>query len=99
MIIFPIAFLVGFILLYRTIKNENRALAAMHRWCNIGEIFHELRADPFMTTAKWKDLLPLFEEADQRFAETHRYIKKFTPYADLVRREIGYSSYEEVDSS
>ncbi len=96
--IYIIGFLAILIFLYWMKRNGDRELAAMHRWCNMGDVFHELRDDPFMTTAKWRDLLPLFEEADHAFARTHPHLKKSTRYADLVRQEINGSPYEEIGS-
>ncbi len=99
MIVAFIALVAGAIFVSWTKRKTEREMAAMHYWCNTGDIFHELRDDPFMTTEKWRLLLPLFDVADCRFAETHPYIKKFARYGDLVRQEINNSPAEEVSSS
>lgn len=74
-------------------------MAATYYWLDMGALFHDLRDDPFMSDAKWREWLPFFEDADRLFIKTHPYIKQFTPYADLVRREIDDSPYQEMGSS
>lgn len=98
MAIFLLVAMAGYVFLYKECRRGKRELQAMHYWCNTGEIFHELRNDPFMTSEKWRAIVPLFEQADDLFAETHPYGKKFVRYSDLARREIDRLPFEEVGS-
>ncbi len=90
-------FVVGF--LYRTKKAGERELAATFYWCDMGDKFHELRDDPFMTSAKWREWLPLFEDADRRFGETHPYVRDYFRYSEAVKREITDLPFQEIGSS
>lgn len=80
-------------------KVGERELAATLYWCDMGDLFRELRDDPFMTSAKWRGWLPLFEDADRRFAETHPHVKDFFRYSEAVKREIADVPFEEIGSS
>ena len=93
-----LAFAFFFLLSYRNEKRAERERAAMYYWCNTGEIFRELLDNPFMTTAKWQSLLPLFDDADRRYEGTHPCEKNFTRYGDLVRQEIEMDYEEKIGS-
>ncbi len=97
MIIF-LAVLLGVLICLRTTEKENeRTLAATFYYCDMGDRFHEMIDDPFMSSEKWKEWLPLFEDADRRFGEAHPYIKDYFHYAEAVRQEIDDLPLQEVD--
>jgi hypothetical protein len=76
------------VFLRRAERKGAQELGAMFYYCDMEDLYHELVNDPFMSSEKWKEWLPLFEDADRRFAEAHPYAKDFFRYADAVRREI-----------
>lgn len=84
--------------LQRSVKANECALAATYYHCDMGKLFLELIDDPFMTSAKWREWLPLFEDADRCYAETHPYLKNFFHYAEAVRREITDLPLQEIGS-
>jgi len=90
--------IVSSFLLYVKKRLDDRADAATTYWCDMGSKYHELIDDPWMSSEKWKEWLPLFEDADRRYAETHPYIKGFYRYAEAVRREIDDLPCKEVGS-
>lgn len=95
-----IAVVIGIVIfLYKAEKGGKRELAAMIYYCDMGSLYHELIDDPFMSSEKWKKWLPLFEDADRRFAETHPYVKDFFRYAEAVREEIDDLPLQKVGSS
>lgn len=75
-----------FLYLYK--EKVDRSVEAVFYYCDMGDRFDEMRDDPFMSAEKWKEWLPLFEDADDRFAQTHPYIENPLRYSDLVRQEI-----------
>lgn len=87
------------IFLYRAKKVGRRELAATFYYCDMGDLYRELLDDPFMSSEKWKEWLPLFEDADRRFAEAHPYVKDFFRYAEAVKQEIDDLPLQEVGSS
>jgi hypothetical protein len=80
------------------LEEKERALLATYYYCDMGKLFLELMDDPFMTSAKWKELLPIFEDVDRHFAETHLDNKNFFRYAEAVRREIADLPMQEIGS-
>jgi hypothetical protein len=87
------------IFLRRAQKAGNRALEATEYRCLMGKLFNQLRDDPFMSSEKWREWLPLFRDADDRFTETHLYIKEFGRYAELVEKEIDDLPFQTIGSS
>lgn len=85
--------------LRRAAKVVERALAATYYYCDMGKLFLDLSDDPFMTSAKWREWLPLFEDADRHYAETHPYLGDFFRYAEAVKREIDDLPLQKVGSS
>ncbi len=87
------------IFLYKSEQGNRRALAATYYYCDMGKLFLDLIDDPSMSSEKWREWLPLFEDADCHFAETHPYVTDFFRYAEAVRREIDDLPLQEVGSS
>lgn len=50
--------------------------------------FEELKRDCSMSDAKWFDWIALFEDAEQRFAQTHPEIKSFTRPSFYIKAEL-----------
>ena len=50
--------------------------------------FFELVEDPLMTSRKWKEWLPIFEEMDQYYAANNTMEVKVRSLATLVQRMI-----------
>lgn len=92
-----VALMAGGVFIYWLKRRTDRALWALHYWLDMGKLFGELREDPFMTTAKWKEWLPLFEDADRIYEKFHPDPKRFLHYSELVQREIAYDFPEEQE--
>lgn len=50
--------------------------------------FNELRDDPAMTDAKWREWLPIFEDAEELFAKTHPHIRDFYRPSEHIKAEL-----------
>lgn len=83
---------------YRAIERRRRQDAAMTYWQDMGKKYHELIDDPFMSSEKWREWLPIFEDADRRFEEAYPHVKDFFRYGDVVRAEIDDLPCQEVGS-
>lgn len=77
---------VGF--LYRSRRASEQSLHATYYYCDMGNLFLELRDDPSMDSAKWREWLPLFEDAERMFTETHPYVGEFFRYSEAIKKEI-----------
>ena len=72
----------------KRIKESKKAKEATFIWCDMSDKLNELLDDPAMTSAKWREWLPIFEAADECFAKTHPYITSPPRLADTVRQII-----------
>lgn len=79
-----------------TLALENTpSLLATHYYCDMGNKLQELMEDSSMMDGKWKEWLPIFEDADTIFAKTHPYIQNPPQLANIVR-DILNNDDEEV---
>jgi hypothetical protein len=74
--------------LWREVKKGEEALEATKFHCDMGELAVSMAKDPSTTRHDWEQILSNCEEADDRFAETHPYLKQSYRLSDGVRYRI-----------
>lgn len=84
----------GFLLGYE-LRKKRRQLREDKRADEISKIYHlmlkkleKLNPDPTTTVADWRGWLPIFEETDRLFFETHPHINLHPRLASIVKANI-----------
>lgn len=75
-------------------KDDERWQEAVYLHSDMFDKYIELMDDPSMSYFKWKEWLPLFEEADRRCINLSPEAKKLGRVSDYVKQAIRDDGYE-----
>lgn len=76
------------VMLFLHLKELRRKWNASRDYHNMGLLYCQLRDDSSMNSEKWKELLPIFEYAEERYLRLHPYAKVPLLYSEAVKDEI-----------